>query len=997
VSPRRRLPLVLLPALCVGCAGHHTATPTSGTLAELHGVKPDVAEVKVEGGLEQAMQGYRRFLEQTKETEMTPEAMRRLADLQLEKQFGIRNESATSKPMAAPAKAAVEAAQEKAAAPGARESDEDFETRTTAAEGVAWAPGAAADAEGPNEAIALYDKLLAEYPNYKDSDQILYQRARALDELGRTEEAIATMERLIRTNPSSPHFDEVQYRRGEYFFMRRRFKEAEGAYAAVIGLGARSSYYELSLYKLGWTLYKQDDYEEALHRYMALLDYKVSIGYDFDATHEEDDERRVADTFRVISLSFVNLAGGPSTVRDYFAHFGNRSYEDRIYANLGEHYLEKLRYDDAANTFKAFVALYPFHKAAPRFSMRVIETFTQGEFPKLVLEAKRDFAATYGLSGPYWNHFTPEDAPEVVGYLKSNLKDLASHYHAQYQGAVSADEKAESYREAQRWYGDFLGSFPKDAETPGINYRLADLLLENKDFGGAAKQYERTAYGYPMHPQSAAAGYAAVYAYREQLKVVGETVREPVVRDTIASSIRFADTFPDHEQAAAILGAAADDQYAMKDFAPAVVSAQRVIDTYPAAAAELRRSAWLVVAHGSFELADYPRAEKAYTAVLAGTPQDDAGRAALIDNLAASIYEQGSLAKTAGDFRAAADHFLRVRTAAPTSKIRANAEYDAGSALMALEDWSKAAGVLEGFRESYPDHPLVLEATRQIALAYRNAGVPARAATEYERLASKTEDPAVRADALLVAGDLFAESKSTEQALDAYTRYVEAFPQPVETALETRLKIAEIRQAAHDDTRYREELAGIVEVEAGAGAERTTRTKTIAARAALVLAEDVQRQFVAVKLVQPFETSLKNKKQSMDATIEALTRVLDYGIAEATSAATYDMAETYLDFSRSLVESERPADLADADKEEYEKAIAQEALPFREKGVELHRKNLELLQTGVLNASTEKSLARLVELIPERYARNEVSSGVVGGIDTYVYKTPLPDIYGPAL
>jgi hypothetical protein len=209
--------------------------------------------------------------------------------------------------------------------------------------------------------------------------------------------------------------------------------------------------------------------------------------------------------------------------------------------------------------------------------------------------------------------------------------------------------------------------------------------------------------------------------------------------------------------------------------------------------------------------------------------------------------------------------------------------------------------------------------------------------------------------------------------------------------------MAEIHQASHDETRYREELAEIVKVEAGAGAERSVRTKTIAGRSALVLAEDVQRQFVAVRLVQPFETSLKDKKQRMDATIDALTHVLEYGIAEVTSAATYDMAETYLDFSRALVESERPADLADADKAEYEKAIAQEALPFRERGVELHGKNLELLQSGVLNPSTEKSLARLVELVPERYARNEVSSGVVGEIDTYVYKTPLPDIYGPSL
>ena len=254
---------------------------------------------------------------------------------------------------------------------------------------------------------------------------------------------------------------------------------------------------------------------------MALLDYKVSIGYDFDQTHEEEDERRVADTYRVISLSFSNL-GGPDAVREYYSTFGNRSYEDRVYSNLGEHYLDKLRYDDAAKTYKTFVALYPFHRAAPRFSMRVVETFTQGGFPKLVLESKREFASKYGLKAEYWRHFKPEESPEVLAYLKTNLKDLATHYHAEYQNAQEAGEKLANYREARRWYGDYLESFPTDADSPPINYQLADLLLENKDFGEAAKQYERTAYGYPPHPQSAAAGYAAVYAYREQLKAAGD-------------------------------------------------------------------------------------------------------------------------------------------------------------------------------------------------------------------------------------------------------------------------------------------------------------------------------------------------------------------------------------------------------------------------------------------------------------------------------------------
>src|SRR5437762_11969001 len=117
-----------------------------------------------------------------------------------------------------------------------------------------------------------------------------------------------------------------------------------------------------------------------------------------------------------------------------------------------------------------------------------------------------------------------------------------------------------NYREAIRWYGDYLESFPTDADSPPINYQLADLLLENKDFGEAARQYERTAYEYPRHPKSADAGYAAVYAHRQQLKVAASTGptsnahQDLIKRDTVASSLKFADAFPEHEQAASILG-----------------------------------------------------------------------------------------------------------------------------------------------------------------------------------------------------------------------------------------------------------------------------------------------------------------------------------------------------------------------------------------------------------------------------------------------------------
>src|SRR5690349_24769465 len=149
---RLAIPIVIAPVFMAGCAARPIKpVSTPGTLAELRNVSPDLQEVRVEQGLDQAMQQYRRFLEEAPETAMTPEAMRRLADLQLEKQFGIRTGNAKPREMSAPQPARVLAS----AAGGtpissaaSRESDQDFERRTTAEAGIV--AGSNADASPTN-------------------------------------------------------------------------------------------------------------------------------------------------------------------------------------------------------------------------------------------------------------------------------------------------------------------------------------------------------------------------------------------------------------------------------------------------------------------------------------------------------------------------------------------------------------------------------------------------------------------------------------------------------------------------------------------------------------------------------------------------------------------------------------------------------------------------------------------------------------------------------
>ena len=976
-------------------------TSERGTLADLGQVKADVEEVYLDDSLERAAQSYRRYLQETSESARTPEAMRRLADLQIEQAYGVIG-SGELVEMAAPDRAtqsgATIAEDQQQGLNEASESELEFEQRATQRQQLlseataldAELPGSVGEAvpTGPLEAIKTYRKILETYPDYERNDKVLYQMSRAYDEIGQPDEAMEVMDRLVAEYPYSRYLDEVHFRRGEYFFVRKKYRDAEDAYSPIIDIGASSSYYELALYKLGWTLYKQEFYDEALRNYMAMLDYRQSIGYDFDEDYEENDEHRVADTFRVISLSFSNL-GGPEVVDEYFSENGRRSYADKIYGNLGEFYFGKLRYDDAASVYKSFVKQRPFHKASPHFSMRVVEIYGEAGFPLLVVESKKEFASMYALDAAYWNHFGIDDSPEVVGFLKTNLTDLAGHYHALYQDDNLIDDKPTSFSEAQRWYRQFLNSFPADVESPQINYQLADLLLENEDYGEAATEYERTAYEYGEHDQDSAAGYAAIYAHRQNLEVATGARRLDVRKSTVTSSLRFADTFQQHEQAPVVLGKAADDLYEMEDFPLAIQSAETLIERYPAADTSLIRSAWAVVAHSSIDLAEYQNAEHAYLKVLALTPADDENRPAVVDGLAAAIYKQGEQANLLEDYRVAADHFLRIKAVAPTSNIRTAAEYDGAAALMKLQDWMLASAVLEEFRTNHPEHELGSEATKQLAYIYREDGQTERSAAEHERIAAESMDPDLGREALLTAAELYDEANAIGDAIRVYQRYVTEYPQPLDIAMETRSRLAEIFQAELDDERYHAQLREIVTVDRDAGDERTDRSKYLAARAALVLAELSVQQFATLKLEQPFEESLAEKQRRMDASMTVLEDLVSYEVAEVTAAATFYIAEIYFGFSESLMNSERPPGLSAAEMVDYEMVIEEEAYPFEERAIEVHQENFELLAGGIFNPWVQKSLDKLAVLMPGRYAKNEISGGYLGSIDTYAYRMPI--------
>jgi tetratricopeptide (TPR) repeat protein len=890
-------------------------------------------------------EAYRRFLElNAGDPQMRAEALRRLADLELESADAERADGTT--PMAGGA-----------------------ETRA---------------------AIALYERLLAEAPDHPRIDSVLYQLGRAWEAEGDPERALSYLDRLVANFPSSTHIEEAQFRRGEILFSARRWPEAESAYESVIRRGSGTAFEEQALYKHGWALFKQSRTEESSKSFLAVLDRKLlsSPGVEIESMDKlsRADRELVEDTMRVLGIQFAadDPAGALSAA---LAEHGSPSYSWRLHGSLGDLLVEKERYTDAADTYRAYAAQHPGDAHSPVLQGRAIEAYLKGGFAELALQGKREYVELYAFDGPFWATRTRESAPEVVAQLKANLRDLAQHHHA----LAQKDHKAADYQQAARWYRDLLKSFPDEPDTADTNYLLADLLFESGQFRDAAIEYERTAYERPRGPRSGTAAYSSLLAYDRQAESLKGTELEAWRAQSIEGELKFASTFPEHAEAPAVQVRAMQQLYDRKDYERAIVEAGKVLTWLPPMTMDRERLALNITADAEFELAHFDRAEAAYSRLQPMVAPGDKARTAIDERLAASIYKQAEAKQAAGDANGAVDDFLRIAARAPNASIRVNAEYDAGALLLREKQWPRAIEVLEAFRRDHPTSPLAADVPRRLAGAYIEAGRPLEAAVELERIAdTATESAELRRQALEQAAELNEKAGHPERAAVNWANFVQRYPEPVAPAIEARQKLADFAASSHDATGRQRWLKEIVTADASAGSDRTDRTRYLAATASLELATPVRDAFYAIRLTAPLKDSLAAKKAAMETAVQAYTATADYAVAEVTTAATFELAELYRRLGKDLLESERPAGLDEDSLEQYVTLLEEQAYPFEEKAIEIHAINAARTGSGVYDDWVRKSFAALAALVPARYGKTEVIGDYVVSIAPAAPAIPEP-------
>ncbi|UTA47873.1 tetratricopeptide repeat protein [Simiduia sp. 21SJ11W-1] len=842
------------------------------------------------------------------------------------------------------------------------------------------------------EVITQYEALLAvpmdEHYDPATRQEAIYQLAKAHALMGNTEASDTVLTQLTEHHPEGDFVAEAQFRRAESAFSAGDYVAAANHYQSVIDAGPATPYYLNATYMHGWAMFKRGWYPQSLDSFTSVLDKLLPAGSKAQEL-SSSNQNLLNDSLRIMAVTFSYLDGA-DTIEQTYVDIGKRHYHHMLYESLGQLYLEKERYRDSADTYGHYVANNPLDEHSPNFSVRQIEVYGQGNFPSLILPAKEDYVRNYGFTSSYWADLSDTEREPIRKHLHSFLDELASYEHASAQQAQADIEKlkpaerakalpeleakrAGHYAQAALWYSEFISTFPEDAKTPEMAFLMGEALFEADKLEAAFAAFEKVAYQYKDATRGPEAGYSAILSATKigERDTLNEQDRIAWQDLKIASSLRFAQSFPTDTRAAAVLTQAANELLAQGKPQDAIAAAVQVTQWQPEPDAELRKTAWLVLAQSYYDTEQYESAEYAYNQVLTFLPARDPMREDIKTRIAASVYKRSEQLIAAGSMALAVEQLIRVQSLAPDSDIAISAQYDAASYLIELKRWEEAEQLLVDFRSRYPNHSLTASITPKMVLIYEQSENWSAAAEELLKQARNSQDPALQQQSLYIAAEYYERDGNTENAINFYREYAHNYPEPFNQNLEAQYKLSELYLAQGNIQNRDYWLRKIIETDRTAGDQRTDRSITLAAMATSVRADDFYKSFESIALNLPLKQSLAKKKKALQDTLDMYQALLKYGVAEYTTQASHRIGAIYAQLSRDLMDSQRPRGLDELELEQYEILLEEQAFPFEEQAIEIFEANAQRAWSGTYDEWVKHSFAELARLLPARYRKQE--------------------------
>jgi tetratricopeptide (TPR) repeat protein len=672
--------------------------------------------------------------------------------------------------------------------------------------------------------IALYQRLITQFPDYRFTHGVYYLLAYCLGEMGQGDESRVAYQTLIQRFPDSPFIAEAWVRLGDWYFDAVEADSLQNAAVAFSRIYAYPEHplYARAIYKLGWTYYRMDSFEEAVRAFVYLLDHYVERA---KVTGEKAGGDVWPEAVQYTAISFADEAwGGVDRAKQFFATVGHRPYEGELFARLGDVYFEETKYLQAVEAYRHVLTLDPFAPDAPRVHAKIVQAWSKDRRFDLEAAERENFVAAYDEGGEWWerNKGDPDLVAQVREVSERSLIRASSFRHAQaqkYKEEGNLEVAVSEYRGAARAYGDYLRRYPHSRDAYELTYKYADCLYNSLDFEQAARVYARVR-DFPADLRyRAEAAVSAVISWEgeitrlerlgklEDRKVLLSTdrngVNPPVEKIPVAwanlirDSDAFLDLLPKHEKAAAVAYKAAEVFYKYGDFDEARCRFEQVVARH--ASSEVAKFSANLIIESYLTQKDWAAVEDVSTRLQSSdvAKQNKELFTTLQKFKLGGRFNRAMQAMDGKQWEEAARLFLALVAEEPKHEFADKALYNAASCYESGRRFESALKLYERIAVEYPASVLADGALFRVAWNAENTYDFDKAVDRYLALVEQYPKSTHRKDSLYNAARSLENLQRYEKAAAAFARYALLYPDS-EDAARTQFHAALIYEKTQD-------------------------------------------------------------------------------------------------------------------------------------------------------------------------------------------------------
>ena len=259
------------------------------------------------------------------------------------------------------------------------------------------------------------------------------------------------------------------------------------------------------------------------------------------------DRELVEDTLRVMGITFSVSRRRRVARRVRRPSSGNTPYSYLLYSRPRRPVRREAalpgRGDHLSRLRRARPEQRP--RAEPRHAGH--RGLSQGRLQQLVLDGKHEYVERYNFGSPFWQGRERAQYPQVVQELKTNLKDVATHFHATAQKSKSTEDFQEAAQVVSRLPASPSRTIripPRPTTcSPRRCSRASSSPMPRPSTSAPRTSIRRTT-------KSATAGYAALVAYQKEEERLDGTAKAEWHAKATDAGVKFAQTFPEHPDSA---------------------------------------------------------------------------------------------------------------------------------------------------------------------------------------------------------------------------------------------------------------------------------------------------------------------------------------------------------------------------------------------------------------------------------------------------------------